>query len=147
MNIDFITMDEYLEEKKEMFGNKVFYYSTIVGVLLIMLIVYCTIKNKDSFYENVFFVQNDRIVLLIDYNKLEHLISNNYLIYKEKKYYYSIKEINLIEENLIYEVSILLNYNGKFYENVLYKYQIFICRENMLNYFGRIIKGEIDERS
>lgn len=143
MNIDFVDIRSYLENKDEKIYIKVFLYSVIISVLLILVIVYSSCKKKDLFYENVLYVKNDEIILMINYEELEHITKNNQIIINDIKYNYLIKEIELSNSNnLYYEIKIFLNGSDFRYNNIYLKYKILLKEESILKYIVRVLKGE-----
>ena len=142
MNVDFINIKSYLENKEENIYIKMFYYSIIVGVLLIFAIVFSSCKKKNIYYENILYMKDNYVILSIDYNELEPIINKEkVIIIDNKKYNYVIKEINILDSNLVYQVKIDIKNNKELYENVFYKYKILLKEESLLNYIVRVIKG------
>lgn len=142
MNIDFENIKSYLENKEENIYLKMFYYSIIIGVLLILVVIYSSYKKKDVYYENVLYLKNNEVYLLVGYNELEHLTNSKSIIVNDKLYNYSIKDIDLNENSLSYEVKIISGFLDIKYENVFYKYKVLLREESILKYIARIVKGE-----
>lgn len=143
MNINFLNIKSYLENKEENIFIKAFYYSVFIGVLLILVVVFSSYKKKDLYYENVLYVENNDIILTIPINELELIINNNKIIIYEKQYLYKIDDIVIVNDNsLYYKIKIKLNYDSFNYSNVILDYKILLRKESILSYIVRIIKGE-----
>lgn len=143
MNVDYVEIKEYLKNKEENIYLRTFVYSVIISVLLILVIVFSSYKKKDLYYEDVLYLKDGMIVLMINYENLEYITSNKQLIINNKKYNYLIKEIDISESNnLYYEVKMVINMNDFKYQNVYYQYKILLKEESILKYIVRVLKGE-----
>lgn len=140
LNNEFINIRTYLENKDENVFTKSFYYSSIVGVLLILVVVFSSCQKKNTYYKDVLYIENNDIILTIKYDKLEHIVSNNEIIIYDKTYTYRIDSIS-INNNMEYKIKILLNYNN-LYNNVFLDYRILLNEESIWNYIVRVLKGE-----
>lgn len=142
MNIDFVRINDYLENKDENVLVRGFVYSSIVGVLLILVIVLSSLKKRDVYYENILYYENNNIVLYVNYNELDNILNYCKLKVNNDEYSYYIKDINVIDlNNLKYQVFIGINRHN-LRENVIYKYQILIKEESVLNYLIKVVRGD-----
>lgn len=143
LNINFMNIKEYLDNKEENIFIKSFYYSIIIGVLLILVVVFSSYKKKDLYYENILYVKDNNIILTIPIEELELIVNNNKMIIYDKTYLYKIEDIDTVNnDNLCYQVRIKFNYNDFNYSNVFFEYKILLKEESILRYIVRIIKGE-----
>jgi len=121
--------------------TKVFVYSLVIGFLLVLLIVIMNLLKKDLYYENNLIIESNQYatinVLLKDLNIVKN---NNYIIIDNKKYYYNISEIEIINDiNLYYQVKLKLDNN--LLVNSINSCKILVRKENIFNYIVREIKG------
>lgn len=142
MNIDFININTYLENKEENVFIKSFYYSAIIGVLLILVIVISSYKKKNTYYENILYIENNEIVLTVKYNELERIINNKEIIINDKKYTYKINNIGINNGDMEYKINILLSDQNFLYNNVFTSYRILLNEESFWKYIVRTVKGE-----
>ncbi len=143
MNIEFINLKSYLESRERNIFIDAFWYSVIIGVLLILVVLFSSLKKKDVYYENTLYVENNEVILIVDYEKLELITNNREIIINERSYYYQVKDISILSDNnLYYQIKILIdNYQNNF-NNVILKYKILLREENILKYIVSVIKGE-----
>jgi len=140
MNIEkFKIKDYYMNEV--CLETKVFVYSLVIGFLLVLLIVIMNLLKKDLYYENNLIIESNQYatinVLLKDLNIVKN---NNYIIIDNKKYYYNISEIEIINDiNLYYQVKLKLDNN--LLVNSINSCKILVRKENIFNYIVREIKG------
>jgi len=148
MNISFMNIKSYLDNKEENIFIKSFYYSVIIGVLLILIIVFSSYKKKDLYYENVLYIKDNNIILTIPINELELIVNNKKLIIYENEYFYKILDIELVNKGeMYYQIKINLkgnnlDYNKFNYTDALFEYKILLKEESILRYIVRIIIGE-----
>lgn len=140
MNKDKIEIKDYYKNEVCL-ETKVFIYSLVIGFLLVLLIVIMNLLKKDLYYENNLIIESNQYaiinVLLEDLKLIE---SNNYLIIDNKKYYYKIMEIEIINDiNLYYQVKLRLDNN--LLVNSINSCKILVRKENIFNYIVRVIKG------
>lgn len=128
-------------ENKNDIEVKIFMYSAVVGFLLIILLIVMNKLDKDLYYQNNLIIINNKSTLLnvlpMDLRIIEN---NNYLMIDNKKYYYNIEKIELINENSVY-YQIILDMQNDLLVNSLKSCKILIRKEKMFNYIIRIIKG------
>jgi len=140
MNVEMFKKNS-LNENKNSVEIKIFMYSAVVGFLLIILIVVMSIVEKNLYYQNSLIIINEKRALLnvlpMDLSILE---KNKYMLIDNKKYYYKIEEIELINENNIY-YQIILDMNNDLLINSINSCKILIRKEKMFNYITRIIRG------
>lgn len=140
MNIDKVEIKEYYRNEVSL-EIKAFMYSLVIGFLLVLLIVIMNLLKKDLYYVNNLIIEGNQYatinVLLED---LKFIENNNYLIIDNKKYYYKVVEIEIINDiNLYYQVRLKLDNNLLI--NSINSYKILIRKENIFNYIVRVIKG------
>ena len=143
MDVNFSNIKSYLDNKEENIFIKAFYYSVLISVLLIFVVVFSSCQKKDLYYENVFYVENNEITLIIPINELELVLNNSKMIIYNKTYQYQIDDINIVSDNGIsYKIKIKFNCNDFEYSDAIFEYKILLKEESILQYIVRIIKGE-----
>ena len=144
MNVDFVDIKSYIENKEQNIFIKAFIYSLIIGVLLIFVVVFSSYKKKNLYYKNVLYIENEQITLTIPMNELELIMNNNKMIIYNKIYLYKIEDIVLVnDESCYYKVKISFNSNSNnfLYSNAVFEYKILLKEESILRYIVRVIKG------
>lgn len=141
MNIDYINIKTYLENKNENISLKAFWYSTIVGVLLILVIVFSCYQKKNLYYENILLIDNDKIILKINYQEIDKILANNKIIINGIEYNYRINNIQFNQDDYNYKVNIILNVKLLINNGIL-DYKIPFDEESILNYIVRVMKGD-----
>ena len=140
MNIETIKVKDYYKNESNI-EIKVFMYSLVVGSLLVWLMILMIFLKKDLYYQNSLIInsnQNAMINVLLD--DLSIIKNNNYLIIDNKKYYYDVLDIKLVDNlNLYYRVN--LNLNSDLLVNSINSCKILVRKESLFNYIVRIVKG------
>ena len=138
MNIETSFIKDYNKDRIEI---KAFVYSIVVGSLLVCLIVSMNLLKKDLYYKNNIVIESDQYAVInVLYSDLNIIKNNNYVIINNKKYHYSIKEIELIKDiNLYYRI--YLNLNNDLLINSINPYKILVRKESIFSYIVRIIEG------
>jgi len=121
--------------------TKVFIYSLVIGFLLVLLIVIMNFLKKDLYYENNLIIEsNQHAMINVLLGDLKIVENNSYLIIDNRKYYYKIKEIEIINDiNLYYRIKLQLDNN--LLVNSINSCKILVRKENIFNYIVREIKG------
>jgi len=121
--------------------TKVFIYSLVIGFLLVLLIVIMNFLKKDLYYENNLIIEsNQHAMINVLLGDLKIVENNSYLIIDNRKYYYKIKEIEIINDiNLYYRIKLQLDNN--LLVNSINSCKILVRKENIFNYIVRVIKG------
>ena len=142
MNVEFINLKAYLEEKEKNIFIKSFWYSITIGVLLILVVLFISYEKKDLYYENILIIENNAVFLNVNYNDWELIKNNKEIIIGDKRYNYHIKNINFVNNgNLYYQIEILINDRFVNIEQGLLEYKIFLREESILKYLVRVVKG------
>lgn len=142
MKVEFIELKSYLEHKEQNIFIKGFWYSIIISVLLILVILFSSCKKKNLYYENILFVENNAVFLTVNYNDFELINNNHKLIINNELYNYSIKNTSVINNgNLYYQFEISINEQFFDIDNGIFKYKILLQEESILKYLVRIVKG------
>jgi len=142
MAFDFIDIKTYLQNKSENIFLKGFWYSIIVSVLLIIIIFISSIMKKDLYYKDVLIIDDYSVYLIVNYTELDLINNNNKIIINEKTYSYYVDNVNLISDNLHYQIKILINEPFYKFRYGSYEYKIFLQEESLLSSFVRVMKGE-----
>lgn len=141
MNIDFINLKTYLENKEENVFIKGFCYSVIIGVLLILVIIFSCYQKKDLYYEDILFIDNSQLFFKINYQEIDKVLKNNEIIIHDNKYCYRVRNIIFDNNSYNYQVSIILDDN-LLIDNGILDYKILIKEESILKYIVRVMKGD-----
>lgn len=140
MNIETLEIKGYCKNENNI-EIRIFLYSLVVGSLLVCLIVLMSFLNKDLYYQNTLIINSHQTAMInVLINDLNIIKNNNYLIIDNKKYYYNILDIELVNDiNLYYQVNIKLN--SDLLVNSINSCKILVNKESIFNYIVRIIKG------
>ena len=140
MNIETLEIKGYCKNENNI-EIRIFLYSLVVGSLLVCLIVLMSFLNKDLYYQNTLIINSNQTAMInVLINDLNIIKNNNYLIIDNKKYYYNILDIELVNDiNLYYQVNIKLN--SDLLVNSINSCKILVNKESIFNYIVRIIKG------
>ena len=142
MNIEFTKLKDFLQNKDENIYIKAFYYSAIIGILLILVVLYSCCKKKNLYYENTLYIENNEIILTINYDKLEYITDNNKIIINGNVYNYKVIDINIFNNgNIFYQIKISIN-SDVILNDIVLEYKIFIKEERVLEYIVRVLKGD-----
>lgn len=137
MNI--VNIKDYQEENINL---KIFLYSTVVGLFIVIILVFLNIMNKNLYYEGELQVIDHKIVLInVLKEDLNTFINNNKIIINNQEYYYSINNLELYN-NYFWYYELKLNINKELLINSFHDYKILIKKETFFNYIIRIIKGK-----
>ena len=142
MNIEFTKLKDFLQNKDENIYIKAFYYSAIIGILLILVVLYSCCKKKNLYYENTLYIENNEIILTVNYDKLEYITDNNKIIINGNVYNYKVIDINIFNNgNIFYQIKISIN-SDVILNDIVLEYKIFIKEERVLEYIVRVLKGD-----
>ena len=142
MNIEFTKLKDFLQNKDENIYIKAFYYSAIIGILLILVVLYSCCKKKNLYYENTLYIENNEIILTINYDKLEYITDNNKIIINGNVYNYKVIDINIFNNgNIFYQIKISIN-SDIVLNDLILEYKIFLKEERVLEYIVRVLKGD-----
>ena len=108
----------------------------IVFCFLIILLVIILLIKKDYYYENNLILGDERIILLVDKDKINEVKNKKKVLINEIESDYSINKI-IDEENVCY-VDIKLYTNITNISNQ--KYKILLGKETIFEYIIRIIR-------
>lgn len=143
MNVEFNDIKDYLENKEDCIYLEAYWYSIIIGVLLILVVFISSCYKKNLYYKNILMIQNDMIILNIDYEDLGLIIDNNQIIIDDYSYDYQVLDVNILNaSNLSCEIRIFINEYINFDNKVFYQYKILLKEESILEYLVRVVKGE-----
>lgn len=143
MNIEFTEINDYLENKEENIFIKAYWYSLIVGVLLILVVLIASFYKKNLYYENILLMESNEFVLTISYEDIGLIINNNQIIIGNDSYNYYVREVNILDSsNLTYQIRIFINGYSNYQSNIFYNYKILLRKETILEYLVRVLKGE-----
>ena len=92
--------------------------------------------KKDYYYSNVFKINGEDIVLLLDKDYVNKIKENKEILIDDIKYDYSIKKLEQLEGS--YMISISINTKIENINQGIYK--IMIGKESIFDYIIRIIK-------
>lgn len=141
MNVDNIEIVSYDKNSKVSLELKVFLCSLVVGFLLVCLVVVMNLLKKDLYYQNnLIIISNHNVMFNVLKDDLDIIKDNSYLIIDNKKYYYHISSIELVNDiNVYYRVNLDLDNN--LLVNSINSFRILIREESLFNYIVRIVRG------
>lgn len=117
--------------------NKRNRFSIIILLIMLFIMVIILFIKKDYYYSNVFKINGEDIVLLLDKDYVNKIKENKEILIDDIKYDYSIKKLEQLEDS--YMISISINTKIENINQGIYK--IMIGKESIFDYIIRIIKN------
>jgi len=141
MTIDIFEHNELNDDK---LYHKVFVYSILVLLLIILNIIILFGIRKKIYYQNNLYVVGNKVVTNIAVNDLETITSNNKIYINKQEHNYKVLEIELVNDTIPY-YRVYLNFNEKFEKNKIMNYKIYLRDDNLFNYLIYLIGGKNEE--
>ena len=141
MTIDIFEHNELSEGK---LYHKIFVYTTIVVLLIILNIIILFGIRKKIYYQNNLYIIGDKIVTNIPINNLETLTSNNLIYINKKELNYKVLEIELVNDTIPF-YKVYINIEGEYEKKNIMNYKIFLRDDNLFNYLIYLIGGMNEE--
>ncbi len=141
MTIDIFEHNELNEGK---LYQKIFTYTSIVVLIIILNIIILFGIRKKIYYQNNLYIVNKKIVTNISVNDLETITSNKIIYLNKKPYNYKVSEIELVNDVMPF-YKVYLSIDGDYEKNNIMNYKIFLRDDNLFNYLIYLIGGKNEE--
>ena len=141
MTIDIFEHNELNEGK---LYQKIFTYTSIVVLIIILNIIILFGIRKKIYYQNNLYIVNKKIVTNISVNDLETITSNRIIYLNKKPYNYKVSEIELVNDVMPF-YKVYLSIDGDYEKNNIMNYKIFLRDDNLFNYLIYLIGGKNGE--
>ena len=141
MTIDIFEHNELNEGK---LYQKIFTYTSIVVLIIILNIIILFGIRKKIYYQNNLYIVNKKIVTNILVNDLETITSNKIIYLNKKPYNYKVSEIELVNDVMPF-YKVYLSIDGDYEKNNIMNYKIFLRDDNLFNYLIYLIGGKNEE--
>ena len=141
MTIDIFEHNELNEGK---LYQKIFTYTSIVVLIIILNIIILFGIRKKIYYQNNLYIVNKKIVTNISVNDLETITSNKIIYLNKKPYNYKVSEIELVNDVMPF-YKVYLSIDGDYEKNNIMNYKIFLRDDNLFNYLIYLIGGKNGE--
>ena len=141
MTIDIFEHNELNEGK---LYQKIFTYTSIVVLIIILNIIILFGIRKKIYYQNNLYIVNKKIVTNISVNDLETITSNKIIYLNKKPYNYKVSEIELVNDVMPF-YKVYLSIDGDYEKNNIMNYKIFLRDDNLFNYLIYMIGGKNEE--
>ena len=140
MNVMKIDLLEHNELNENKLYQKVFVYTLIVVLFIVLCIIILFGVRKKIYYLNNMYIGDKNIVTNVLINDLDNLTSNHTMFINKKEYTYQIEEIELINDSTSY-YRVYLKINGYEEEGNILNYKIYLRNDSLFNYLIFLIGG------
>ncbi len=144
MNVMTIDILDHNELNERHLYKKVFKYTLIVSIIIILNIIILFTVRKKVYYQNSLYILKDRIVTNINTNELNVLTSNDTFFINGKQIKYEVLEIELMNESIPF-YKVYLKLNGEYKKSTIIDYKILLRDDNLFNYLAYLIGGTSEE--
>ena len=134
-----VNIFDYNELNENSFYNRVAIYIIIVLIIIFISIIVLLKIKKNVFYSNRLFILNDTIVTNVGIDDLSKITEHQYMFINNDLTKYNIKNIELINDVIMYyRITLELDTDNK---QSIMEYKIQLQKENMLSYLISFIGG------
>ncbi len=138
-----MNISEYEEFDDNKLYLKTFIYSFVVGFLLVLCIIGLIYLKKNTYYENKLIVDSNETMTYVLKEDVNKIVNNHELMINQKKYYYKINELELINDvNPGYLVRLKIYNFDNYVKDSNLEYKVLVKKESIFNYLLRIIGGK-----
>lgn len=141
MKENIFELDELTKYDDDKMFKKSNIYTSLFVIIIISTIILLIILKKNLYYENDIYVDHNNKISYVLKQDYDYLQNNNFITINNKKYFYRINLIELINDTTIY-YKVYLEIEGlDIPPGSIQKYRVLVKKESILNYIVRIMKG------
>lgn len=141
MKENIFELDELTKYDDDKIFKKSNNYTSLFVIIIISTMILLIILKKNLYYENDIYVDHNNKISYVLKQDYDYLQNNNFITINNKKYFYRVNLIELINDTTIY-YKVYLEIEGlDIPPGSIQKYRVLVKKESILNYIVRIMKG------